>query len=125
VKPKNKWQRFVIPKGIRVVTMVSYVSSNIHLHDTLHHTFAFINIHLDIRRIIIIITYTLASVLKEKTSEKREKRQFYASLCTQRREGVFRLWLKNINFVHTKTFHTLTEKSDYITRCGQSPQSEI
>jgi hypothetical protein len=75
--------------------MVLYVSSNIHLHDTLHHTFAFINIHLDIRRIIIIITYTLASILKERISEKKgEKRQFYASLCTQRREGVFRLRLK-------------------------------
>jgi hypothetical protein len=53
--------------------MVSYVYLNIHLHDTLHHTFAFINIHLDIHRIIIIITYTLASALKEKASEKREK----------------------------------------------------
>jgi hypothetical protein len=58
--------------------MVSYVSSNIHLHDTLHHTFAFINIHLDIHRIIIIITYKLASALKEKASEKREKE---AILC--------------------------------------------
>jgi hypothetical protein len=48
------------------------VSLNIHLHDTLHHTFAFINIHLDIHR-IIIITYTLALALKEKASEKREK----------------------------------------------------
>jgi hypothetical protein len=46
---------------------------NIHLHDTLHHTFAFINIHLDIHRIIIIITYKLASALKEKASKKREK----------------------------------------------------
>jgi hypothetical protein len=73
VKPKNKRQRFVIPRGIRVVIMVSYVSLNIHLHDTLHHTFAFINIHLDIHRIIIIITYKLASALKEKASEKREK----------------------------------------------------
>jgi hypothetical protein len=72
VKPKNKRQKFVTPKGIRVVIMVSYVSLNIHLHDTLHHTFAFINIHLDIHR-IIIITYTLASALKEKASEKREK----------------------------------------------------
>jgi hypothetical protein len=108
--PKNKRQRFVIPKGIRVVIMVSYVSLNIHLHDTLHHTFAFINIHLDIYRIIIIITYTLASALKEKASEKREKMRFYASLCTQRREGVFRLRLKNINFVHTKALYTLTER---------------
>jgi hypothetical protein len=46
------------------------VSSNIHLHDTLHHTFAFINIHLDIHRIIISITYKLASASKEKASEK-------------------------------------------------------
>jgi hypothetical protein len=58
--------------------MVSYVSLNIHLHDTLHHTFAFINIHLDIHRIIIIITYKLASALKEKASEKRGKE---AILC--------------------------------------------
>jgi hypothetical protein len=65
------------------------VSLNTHLHDTLHHTFAFINIHLDIHRFIIIITYKLASALKEKASEKGEKRQFYASLCTQRREGFF------------------------------------
>jgi hypothetical protein len=48
--------------------MVSYVSSNIHLHDTLHHTFAFINIHLDIHRIIISITNKLASVSKEKAA---------------------------------------------------------
>jgi hypothetical protein len=78
VKPKNKRQRFVIPKGIRVVVMVSYVSLNIHLHETLHHTFAFINIHLDIHRIIIIITYKLASDSKEKASEKRGKE---AILC--------------------------------------------
>jgi hypothetical protein len=58
--------------------MVSYVSSNIHLHDTLHHTFAFINIQLDIHRIIISITYKLALALKEKASEKREKE---AILC--------------------------------------------
>jgi hypothetical protein len=89
VKPKNKRQKFVIPKGIRVVIMVSYVSLNIHLHDTLHHTFPFINIHLDIHRIIIIIIYTLASALKEKASKKGKKMQFNASLCTQRREGVF------------------------------------
>jgi hypothetical protein len=62
--------------------MVSYVSLNIHLHDTLHHTFAFINIHLDIHRIIIIITYKLASALKEKASKKGKKMQFHASLCT-------------------------------------------
>jgi hypothetical protein len=50
--------------------MVSYVSSNIHLHDTLHHTFAFINIHLDIHRIIISITYKLASASKGRLRKK-------------------------------------------------------
>jgi hypothetical protein len=90
--------------------MVSNVSLDIHLHDTLHHTCAFINIHLYIHRIIIIITYTVASALKEKASKKGKKMQFYASLCTQRREGVFRLRLKNINFVHTKALYTLTER---------------
>jgi hypothetical protein len=58
---------------------------NIHLHDTLHHTFAFINIHLDIHRIIIIITYTLASALKEKASAKRKKGNFM--LRYVRKEG--------------------------------------
>jgi hypothetical protein len=63
------------------------------LHDTLHHTFAFINIHLDIHRIIIIITQADASALKIRLQQKKKK-QFYASLCTKRREGVFRLRLK-------------------------------
>jgi hypothetical protein len=88
VKPKNKRQRFAIPKGIRVVIMVSYVSLNIHLHDTLHHTFAFIDIHLDICRIIIIITYTLVSVLKEKTSEKRKRGNFMLR-CVRKEGKVF------------------------------------
>jgi hypothetical protein len=89
VKPKNKRQKFVIPKGIRVVIMVSYVSLNIHLHDTLHHTFAFINIHLDIHRIIIIITYTLASALKEKASEKMGKRCNFMLRCVRKEGKVF------------------------------------
>jgi hypothetical protein len=89
VRPKNKRQRFVIPKGIRVVIVVSYVSLNIHLHDTLHHTFAFINIHLDICRIIIIITYTLASVLKEKTSGKKGKRDNFMLRCVRKEGKVF------------------------------------
>jgi hypothetical protein len=88
VKPKNKWQRFVIPKGIRVLIVVSYVSLNIHLHDTLHHTFAFINIHLDIHRVIIIITYTLASAIKEKASEKRKRGNFMLR-CVRKEGKVF------------------------------------
>jgi hypothetical protein len=89
VKLKNKRQRFVIPKGIRVVVMVSYVSLNIHLHDTLHHTFAFINIHLDIHRIIIIITYKLASALKKKASEKKGKRGNFMLRCVRKEGKVF------------------------------------
>jgi hypothetical protein len=69
--------------------MVSYVSLNIHLHDTLHHTFAFINIQLDIHRIIIIITYKLASALKEKASEKREKRCKFMLRCVRKEGKVF------------------------------------
>jgi hypothetical protein len=47
------------------------------LHDTLHYTFAFINIHLGIHRIIIIITQAGASALKIRL-QKREKE---AVLC--------------------------------------------
>jgi hypothetical protein len=86
------------------------VCLDIHLHGTLHHTFAFINIHLDIHRIITIITQTVASALKTKLRKKKKKKQFYASLCTKRREGVFRLRVKNANFVHTKAFYTLMER---------------
>jgi hypothetical protein len=69
-------------------------------------TFAFINIHLDIRRIIIIITQAVASALKIRLRQKRKRSSFYASLCTKRREGVFRLRLKSANFIHTKALHT-------------------
>jgi hypothetical protein len=68
--------------------MVSYVSLNIHLHNTLHHTFAFINIHLDIHRIIIIITYKLASALKQRASEKRKKGNFMLR-CVHKEGKVF------------------------------------
>jgi hypothetical protein len=62
--PKNKLrsqkisgkETSVIPEGMKAMVVASYLCLDIHLHDTLHHTFAFINIHLDIHRIIIIIT---------------------------------------------------------------------
>jgi hypothetical protein len=47
------------------------------LHDILHHTFAFINIHLDIHRIIIIITQAVASALKTRLRQKERE----AVLC--------------------------------------------
>jgi hypothetical protein len=88
MKLENKRQRCVIPKGIRVSVVVSYLSLNIHLHDTLHHTFAFINIHLDIHRIIIIITYTLSSALKEKASKKGKRGNFMLR-CVRKEGKVF------------------------------------
>ena len=90
MKLKNKWQRFVI--------MVSYVSSNIHLHDTLHHTFAFINIHLDIHRIIIIITYTGRCFdYKDKASTKR-KRSSFMLRCVRKEGKVFFAFGSKIKF---------------------------
>jgi hypothetical protein len=87
------------------------VCLDIHLHHTLHHTFAFINIHLGIRRTIIIITQAVALAPKIRLWQKEEKKSsLYASLCTKRREGVFRLRLKNANFVHTKALYTLMER---------------
>ena len=90
--------------------MVSYVSLNIHLHDTLHHTFAFINIHLDIHRIIIIITYTLASALKEKASKKQKE----AILCFAVYEKKGRCFSpsaqKNDSFVHSKAIPYMHKK---------------
>jgi hypothetical protein len=66
--------------------MVSYVSSNIHLHDTLYHTFAFINIHLDIHRIIIIITYKTCFGFERKGFGKKGKRGNFMLRCV-RKEG--------------------------------------
>jgi hypothetical protein len=48
------------------------VCLDIHLHDTLHHTVAFINIHLDIHR-IIIITQADASALKIRLRQKEKE----------------------------------------------------
>jgi hypothetical protein len=53
------------------------VCLDIHLHGALHHTFAFINIHLDIHRIIIIITQAVASALKLRLQQKEKE----AVLC--------------------------------------------
>ena len=54
-------------------------------------SFAFINIHLDIYRIIIIPHKKIGTSAMRKDFEEGN---FYASLCTKRREGVFRLRLK-------------------------------
>jgi hypothetical protein len=58
------------------------------LHGTLHHTFAFINIHLDIHRIIIIITQAVASALKLRLRQK-EKRSSFMLHCVRKEGKVF------------------------------------
>jgi hypothetical protein len=56
------------------------------LHDTLHHTFAFINIHLDIHR--IIITQADASALKTRLWQK-EKEAVFMLHCVRKEGKVF------------------------------------
>jgi hypothetical protein len=59
---------------------------------------AFIHIHVDIRRIIIITWSTNRCFGFDDNASMSIKKQRYASLCTKRREGVFRLRLKRYEF---------------------------
>jgi hypothetical protein len=60
---------------------------------------AFIHIHLDIHRIIIIINKSTNRCFGSNGKASMSiKKQSYASLCTKRREGVFRLRLKKYKF---------------------------
>jgi hypothetical protein len=74
------------------------VCLDIHLHDYIASFIAFIHIHLDIRRIIIITYSTNRCFGSDDKASMSIKKQSYASLCTKRREGVFRLRLKNNKF---------------------------
>jgi hypothetical protein len=75
--------------------MVLDVHSDNHLHNILHHDICIQNIHLDIFRTIIIIPYRKRADASAMRKNFGERGNFYASLCTKRREGVFRLRLKN------------------------------
>jgi hypothetical protein len=60
---------------------------------------AFIYVHVDIHRIIIIITQSTNRCFGfDDNASMSTKKQRYASLCTKRREGVFRLQLKIYKF---------------------------
>jgi hypothetical protein len=60
---------------------------------------AFIHDHIDIRRIIIIITQSTNRCFGfDDNASMSIKKQRYALLCTKRREGVFRLRLKRYKF---------------------------
>ena len=83
---------------------------DIHLHGTLHHTFAFINIHLDIHRIIIIITQADASALKIRLRQK-EKEAVSCFIVYEKKGRCFSpLAQKNASFVHIEALHTLMER---------------
>jgi hypothetical protein len=78
------------------------VCLDIHLHDILHHTFAFINIHLDIHRIIIIITQADASALKIRLRQKG-KEAVSCFVVYEKKERCFSPSAqKNASFVHSK-----------------------
>jgi hypothetical protein len=78
-------------------------------------SFAFINMHLDIHRIIIVPhKNTDASAMR-----RNSKENFYASLCTKRREGVFSPSAQKRSFVHSKADCAQTAGTKYITRYVQ------
>jgi hypothetical protein len=88
------------------------VCLDIHLHDTLHHTFAFINIHLDIHRMIIIITQADASALKIRLRQ-REKEAVSCFVVYKKKGKCFspsdQKMLVQVSFT-SKAFHTLMER---------------
>jgi hypothetical protein len=78
------------------------VCLDIHLHDTLHHTFAFINIHLDIHRIIIIITQADASALKIRLRQKGKEAVSCFVVYEKKGRCFSPSAQKNASFVHSK-----------------------
>jgi hypothetical protein len=81
-------------------------------------SFAFINIHLDIYR-IIIIPHKKDRCFGDEEKFRRKRNFFHASLCTKRRECVFRLRLKMRSFIHSKADCTRIKETKYITRYVQ------
>jgi hypothetical protein len=101
----------VIPKGMKDVVVASNVCVwTFILHHTLHHTFAFINIHLDIHRIITIITQAVASTIKIRFQQK-EKETVFMLRCVRKEGKVFFAFSsKNANFVHNKALYAVMER---------------
>jgi hypothetical protein len=81
-------------------------------------SFAFINIHLDIYR-IIIIPHKKDRCFGNEQKIRRKRNFFHASLCTKRRKGVFRLRLKKQKFRHSKADCTRIKETEHITRYVQ------
>jgi hypothetical protein len=79
-------------------------------------TFAFINIHLDIHRIIIIISFRKDRCFgyKDKASEKNRKKQFSCFVVYEKKGRCFSPSAQKENFVHTKADCTWTKGKDIL-----------
>jgi hypothetical protein len=84
-------------------------------------TFAFINIHLDIHRIIIIISYKKGRCFgyEDKASEKNRKKKFSCFVVYEKKGRCFSPLAQKQNFVHSKANRTQTKGKRYITRYAQ------
>jgi hypothetical protein len=74
-------------------------------------TFAFINIHLDIHRIIIIISHRKCRCFdfEDKASEKNRKRKFSCFVVYEKKGRCFSPSAQKENFVHSKADRTRTK----------------
>jgi hypothetical protein len=74
-------------------------------------TFAFINIHLDIHRIIIIISYREGRCFsyEDKASEKNRKKKFSFFVVYKKKGRSFSPSAQKENFVHSKADRTRTK----------------
>jgi hypothetical protein len=84
----------VVPKGMQSLCVVSCVCPGHSFAHYITSLIAFIYIYVDIHRIIIIITWSTNRYFSFDNNASKSMKQVYASLCTKRREGVFRLRLK-------------------------------
>jgi hypothetical protein len=84
-------------------------------------TFAFINIHLDIHRIIIIISYRKGRCFgyEDKASEENRKKKFSCFVVYEKKGRSFSPSVQKENFVHSKAERTRTKGKRYITRYAQ------
>jgi hypothetical protein len=79
-------------------------------------TFAFINIHLDIHRIIIIISFRKDRCFgyEDKASEKNRKKEFSCFVVYEKKGRCFSPSAQKENFVHSKADCTWTKGKDIL-----------
>jgi hypothetical protein len=79
-------------------------------------TFAFINIHLDIHRIIIIISFRKDRCFsyEDKASEKNRKKEFSCFVVYEKKGRCFSPSAQKENFVHSKADCAWTKGKDIL-----------